>query len=106
MSFRDLECWAFTSCEEESGLITEAPTGSPTPAPIVLYVPGYGGAQVPVFGGQDVTQFQPTVSPAPTVSSAPSIVPTLPPGVIAKEILASYYCGECDIFPVLALVDL
>lgn len=66
----------------------------PTPAPFVVYVPGYGGAQVPVFGGTDWSQYQPTVSPAPTVSAKPSLEPTLPPGVLSKEILATYYCGE------------
>lgn len=88
-----MECWAFTSCEEEKGLVTEDPTVIPTPAPMVLFIPGPGGAQVPVFGGVDYSQYEPTKSPAPSSSSSPSVVPTLPPGVIAQEILASYYCG-------------
>ena len=58
-----------------------------------MYVPGYGGAKVPVFGGVDFAQLEPTVSPVPTVSIRPSLEPTLPPGVVAKEVLATYYCG-------------
>ncbi len=59
----------------------------------MLYVPGYGGAKVPVFGGIDFSIFEPTKSPAPTLSIRPSLEPTIPPGVIAKEVLATYYCG-------------
>ncbi len=70
------------------------PTGGPTPVPIVLYVPGPGGAQVPVFGGTDYSLFQPTSSPGPTTSAPPTLEPSLPPGVVAKETLATYYCGE------------
>ena len=90
----EFQCWAFTSCEEEKGIQTSDPTTRPTPAPIVLYVPGYGGAQVPIFGGTDWSQFQPTDSPAPSASGRPSVEPTLPPGVVAKEMLATYFCGE------------
>jgi len=90
----DFECWAFTSCEEEKGIQTTEPMAIPSPAPVVLTVPGFGGAQVPVFGGTDWSQFQPTVSPAPTASGKPSVEPTLPPGVVAKEMLSTYYCGK------------
>lgn len=93
----ELECWAFTSCKEEKGIITTPPTVTPdppTPVPITIYVPGPGGAQVPVFGGVDYSQFEPTVSPAPTASGEPTVSPTLPPGVVAREKLATYYCGK------------
>ena len=68
-----------------------SPTVSPT---LAVYVPGYGGAQVPVFGGVDYNLLQPTKSPAPTGSSKPSMVPSLPPAVAVKEKMASYFCGE------------
>jgi len=89
----EYECWAFTSCEKEMGIRTNPPTveANPTPAPYVVYVPGPGGAQVPVFGGIDYPHYQPTVSPGPTGSPVPTDAPTLPPGVIAKELLATYY---------------
>jgi hypothetical protein len=76
------------------GYITEAPTYEPTPAPIVIYVPGLNGAQVPVFGGVNVEDLKPTVSPAPSSTSLPSLVPSLPPGVVSKQTMASYYCGR------------
>ena len=89
----EYECWAFTSCEKEMGIRTNPPTveANPTPAPYVVYVPRPGGAQVPVFGGIDYPHYQPTVSPGPTGSPVPTDAPTLPPGVIAKELLATYY---------------
>jgi hypothetical protein len=90
----NLECWAFTTCKKEKGYVTEAPTYEPTPAPIVIYVPGLNGAQVPVFGGINFEALQPTISPAPSSSSLPSVVPTLPPGVVSKQTMASYYCGK------------
>lgn len=89
----ELECWAFTSCKSANGYETKAPSVVPTPSPSKLYVPGYGGAKVPVFGGVDFSMLEPTVSPAPTLSVRPSLEPTLPPGTIAKEVLATYYCG-------------
>ncbi|KAL7555041.1 hypothetical protein ACHAWF_018638, partial [Thalassiosira exigua] len=89
----EFECWAFTSCSEERGIQTSRPTELPTPAPFAIYVPGPGGGRVPVFGGIDYSKYQPTISPAPTESAAPTIEPTLPPGVVAKELLATYYCG-------------
>lgn len=94
MTLSEFECWAFTSCQEEKGIVTTMPTYAPTPQPFVVYVPGFNGAQVPVFGGTDYSQFEPTKSPSPTSSGQPSIDPTLPPGVVAKEMLATYYCGE------------
>jgi hypothetical protein len=68
------------------------PMVSPTIA--VVYVPGYGGVQVPVFGGVNYTLMQPTLSPAPTGSGQPSVVPSLPPAVAAREKMASYFCGK------------
>jgi hypothetical protein len=65
---------------------------SPTIA--VVYVLGYGGVQVPVFGGVNYTLMQPTSSPAPTGSGQPSVVPLLPPAVSAREKMASYFCGK------------
>lgn len=95
-----LECWAFTGCKREKGYVSEAPTiTDPTPAPVtVYYVPGPGGAQVPVFGGVDPELFKPTISPAPSASALPSLTPSLPPGVVYKQTMASYYCGmiHCD----------
>ncbi|KAL9188929.1 hypothetical protein ACHAXT_011419 [Thalassiosira profunda] len=90
----EFECWAFTSCDEERGIKTSPPTVEPSPAPMALYVPGYGGAQVPVFGGTDFSQFEPTVSPAPTTSGMPSEEPSRPPAAVAKETMATYYCGK------------
>ncbi len=72
-----------------------SPTISPTLA--VVYVPGYGGAQVPVFGGVNYTLMQPTSSPAPTGSGQPSMAPSLPPAVAARDKMASYFCGEFHI---------
>jgi hypothetical protein len=92
----ELECWAFTSCKEELGIQMNTTQPSPTVSPTlaVVYVPGYGGAQVPVFGGVNYTLMQPTSSPAPTVSDQPSAVPSLPPAVAAREKMATYFCGE------------
>lgn len=56
-------------------------------------MPGPGGAQVPVFGGVDHTQFQPTISPVPTTTALPSIPPSLDPELVKKQTMASYYCG-------------
>ena len=83
----ELECWAFTSCKEELGIQMNTTQPSPTVSPTlaVVYVPGYGGAQVPVFGGVNYTLMQPTSSPAPTGSGRPSVVPSLPPTVAARE---------------------
>ena len=50
--------------------------------------------QVPVFGGTDWSLFQPTLSPAPTASDKPSMEPTMPAGAIAKETMATYWCGK------------
>jgi len=66
----------------------------PTPVPITIYVPGFNGNQVPVFGGTDWSQLQPTISPAPTISIPPSEAPTFPSGVIAKQTMATYFCGK------------
>ncbi len=60
----------------------------------VVYVPGYGGAQGPVFGGVNYTLMQPTSSPALTGSGQPSVVPSLPPAVAAREKMASNFCGK------------
>lgn len=100
-----LECWAFTGCKREKGYITEAPTYDPTPSPVTIYVPGPGGAQVPVFGGIDPELFKPTVSPAPSNSLLPSLTPSLPPGVISKQTMASYYCGKFPWSNLLAKFD-
>ena len=82
-----LECWAFTSCKEELGIQMNTTQPSPMVSPTlaVVYVPGYGGAQVPVFGGVNYTLLQPTSSPAPTGSGRPSVVLLLPPAVAARE---------------------
>jgi hypothetical protein len=61
---------------------------------MAIFIPGPGGAQVPVFGGVNVEALQPTISPAPTTTSLPSSIPTLPPGVVTKQTMASYYCGK------------
>lgn len=90
----ELECWAFTSCKEERGVETLAPAGDPTQAPFAITVPGYGGAQVPVFGGQDWSQFQPTDSNSPSASAVPSTHPTVPSAVAAAEMAATYWCGK------------
>ena len=62
-----------------------------TAQPQVIHVPEFGGAQVPVYGGQNQTRFLPTRSPASTASAEPTAEPTLPPGVLAKELLATCY---------------
>jgi hypothetical protein len=49
---------------------------------------------VPVFGGINFDDFKPTVSPVPSSSAFPSLTPSLPPGVVSKQTMASYYCGE------------
>ena len=91
-----LECWAFTSCKEELGIQMNTTQPSPMVSPTlaVVYVPGYGGAQVPVFGGVNYTLMQPTSSPAPTGSGRPSVVPSLPPAVAARGKRATYFCGK------------
>ncbi len=76
---------------------TTQPSPTTTPTLAVVYVPGYGGAQVPVFGGVNYTLMQPTSSPAPTGSGQPSVAPSLPPAVAAREKMESYFCGEFHI---------
>lgn len=114
----ELECWAFTSCTEERGIeiinATEFSSGgggvngtepSPTTTVSVVhgsikptiqdyFVPGYGGALVPVFGGVNYTLLAPTSSPAPTISDVPSLIPSLPPEASHREKMASYFCGK------------
>jgi hypothetical protein len=86
----ELECWAFTSCKEEKGIETPEPVPTIVPTPVVQYVPGFGGAQVPVFGGVAWSLLQPSFSPAPSVSAEP----TGESGVLATDVLGTYFCGE------------
>jgi hypothetical protein len=85
----ELECWAFTSCKEEKGIETPKPIPTSAPTITVQYVPGFGGAQVPVFGGVDWSLLQPSISPVPSFSSQPIDEPA----VSASDLLGTYFCG-------------
>lgn len=85
----ELECWAFTSCKEEKGIETPEPVPTAVPTIPVQYVPGFGGAQVPVFGGVDWSLLEPSISPVPSFSSQPIGEPE----VSASDMLGTYFCG-------------